>query len=62
MKTSDPSDGNKISDVYDNSRTRVPKGTKVCILGRSNMLGLPLSLALQKYHDATVTVCDPDLP
>jgi 5,10-methylene-tetrahydrofolate dehydrogenase/methenyl tetrahydrofolate cyclohydrolase len=30
---------------------------KVCIIGRSNIVGMPLNLLLMKYHDASVTVC-----
>ena len=37
-------------------------GKKVCILGRSNIVGMPLHLLLMKYHDAQVTLCHSRTP
>lgn len=31
-------------------------GKKVCIIGRSNIVGMPLSLLLNK-HNAMITIC-----
>jgi methylenetetrahydrofolate dehydrogenase (NADP+)/methenyltetrahydrofolate cyclohydrolase len=33
------------------------KGKNVCIIGKSNIVGLPLSLLLQQKYDANVKVC-----
>jgi 5,10-methylene-tetrahydrofolate dehydrogenase/methenyl tetrahydrofolate cyclohydrolase len=32
-------------------------GKKVCIIGRSNIVGMPLSLLLQQRHNASVKIC-----
>lgn len=35
---------------------------KVCIIGRSNIVGMPLNLLLLKYHNAQVSVCHSKTP
>ena len=38
------------------------EGANICILGRSNIVGMPLFLLLQKYHNAQVTLCHSRTP
>ena len=33
------------------------RGKNVCIIGKSNIVGLPLSLLLQQHYDASVKIC-----
>ena len=35
---------------------------KVCIIGRSNIVGMPLNLLLMKYHNAAVSICHSKTP
>lgn len=35
---------------------------KVCIIGRSNIVGMPLNLLLLKYHDTSIKVCHSKTP
>lgn len=37
-------------------------GANICILGRSNIVGMPLSLLLMQHHDASVTLCHSRTP
>lgn len=37
-------------------------GANICIVGRSNIVGMPLNLALLKYHDAQVSLCHSRTP
>ena len=50
------------SEVQSNPLTKFKqqkplKGKKVCIIGRSNIVGMPLNLLLLQRHDASVKVC-----
>ena len=39
------------------SKPKPLSGKKVCIIGRSNVVGMPLNLLLLQRHDASVKVC-----
>ena len=38
------------------------ESANICILGRSNIVGMPLFLLLQKYHNSQVTLCHSRTP
>ena len=38
------------------------KGRKICLIGRSNIVGMPLYLQLTQSHDACVQMCHSKTP